>query len=150
MLFHEIALVFALQVRAPVYGEFKFTAGVFQYLHAFGVGETDKLAFHHFFKTAYEFRVIHLLEEFKVIAAVVESIADTVFDEILGQIHVVGDVVEGNFRFDHPEFREMSGGIGVFCAESGSECVDGAESRGSEFAFKLTGHGQCRRLSEEV
>ena len=42
------------------------------------------------------------------------------------------------------EFREMSGGIGVFCAESGSECVDSAESRGSEFAFKLTGHG-CDR-----
>ena len=44
----------------------------------------------------------------------------------------------------------MARSVRVFGAESRAEGVDGAKSRGSEFAFQLSAHGKCRRFSEEV
>ena len=44
----------------------------------------------------------------------------------------------------------MAWGVAVFGAECRSESVDGTECCGTEFALKLTTHGERSHLSEEV
>ena len=75
---------------------------------------------------------------------------DKVFDEILGEVHVVLDVVEGHFRLNHPEFGQVARRVAVLGAERRTERVDVAESHGSQFSFQLSGDCQVGVLTEEV
>ena len=94
--------------------------------------------------------VDHLVEEVEVVGAVVECPAHAVLDEVLGEVHIVVDVVEGYFRLNHPELGEVARRVGVFGAERGAESVDCAEGGGAEFAFELSAHGERGGLAEEV
>ena len=80
----------------------------------------------------------------------VESIADTVLHELLGKIHIVGNIVERHFGLYHPELGEVARSVTVLGAESRAEGVYRSESRGSELAFELAAHGKSRGLPEEV
>ena len=123
MLFDQIAFVFALEVDAPRYGELELVARLLENLDALGVGEADEVVVEHEFEARDELLVIVLGEELDVVATVVEDIADAVFYKFLGQVHVVGDVIEGHFGLNHPEFRQVALGVGVFGAEGGAEGV---------------------------
>ena len=125
VVFHEVTFMFALEVGSPVNGEFEFVARFFKELDAFGVCEANEFLFHHMTETVNEFGVVHLGEEFKIVHAVGECIVDAVFDEVLGEVHVVGDVIECHFGLDHPELRKVAGSVGVFGAESRAEGVYG-------------------------
>ncbi len=50
-------------------------------------------------------------EELDVIAAVVKSIADAILHKLFGEIHIVRYVIERHLRFDHPELRQVAGGV---------------------------------------
>ena len=138
VLLDEIALVLALEVRTPVYGELEFLAGLLENLHALGVGKADEVVMEHELEALDETLVEMLGKEFDVIAAVVECITDAVLYELLGEVHVVGNVVEGHLRLNHPEFGEVTRSVGVLGAEGRAEGVDFTEGRGAELAFKLT------------
>ena len=49
-----------------------------------------------------------LAEEFDVVAAVVESILNQIFQHFLGEVHVVLEVEESNFWLNHPEFCKVT------------------------------------------
>ncbi len=91
-----------------------------------------------------------LREELDVVAAVVEGILDAVFQEVLGQVHVLVDVDERHFRLDHPELRQVAGCVGVLGTECGSEGVDGPQGGGSKLTLELAADGQGCGLAEEV
>ena len=80
----------------------------------------------------------------------VQGVLDEVFHELLGELHVVVDVVEGHFRLDHPELREVARGVGVLRPEGGAEGVDLAHGGGAELALELAAHGEAGLLAEEV
>jgi hypothetical protein len=48
----------------------------------------------------------------------IQGVPNKVFHEILSEVHIIANFVEGHFGFDHPEFGKMAGGVGVF----GSKC----------------------------
>ncbi len=71
-------------------------------------------------------------------------------DELLGAIHIAGEVAEGHFRLDHPELGGVAGGVGIFRAEGGAEGVDVREGAGEGFPLKLAGDGEVGALAEKV
>ena len=150
VLLHQIALVFALQVDAPLDGELKLVAAGLEYLDALGVGEAHEIVVQHKFEALDEALVEVLGEEVDVVAAVVEHIADAVLDKLLGQVHVVGDVVKGHLGLNHPELAQVALGIGVLGAESGAEGIYLADGGGAELALELAADGERGGLAEEV
>ena len=153
MLFHEVALVLALQVGAPVHGIFELhpvLRSFLKYSDALGVFQPHEFGVHHAFEPCDQLVVVAVVEELDVVAAVLNRIPDEVLDEVLGQVHVVVDVVERHFGLYHPEFREVARGVGVLRAEGRPEGVDLAERGRSELPFELSAHGQARLLAEEV
>ena len=80
----------------------------------------------------------------------IQRIADEVFEEVLGQFHVVFQIVERRFGLDHPELRRMARGIGVFGTERGAERVDAAQRQRAQLAFELARHGEVARFAEEI
>ena len=150
MLLNEVALMLALQVGTPVNREVKLLAGCLKDLDTLGVGEAHELVFDNELQTVDKLGIVHLGKEVDIILAVFQSVADTVFDEVFGKVHIVGDVEESYFGLDHPELRQVARSVGVFCTESRTEGIDSTEGRSTKLAFKLTAHGQCRGLAEEV
>ena len=153
MLLDEVTLVLGGQIDTPVNRELELVAGgdgVFQYLDTVRVGKAHEAALEDTLEARDELLVEHVVEELDVVEAVIQSPLDAVLDELLGKLHVIIDVVEGNFRLDHPEFRQVARRVGVLRAEGRAKRVDGAESRGSQFALQLAGDGEACLLAEEV
>jgi hypothetical protein len=73
--------------------------------------------------------VDELLEDREVALVVFEHFGDEVFHQGLGEVHVAGEIAEGDFRFDHPELGGVARGVGVFGAEGGAEGVDVGQRR---------------------
>lgn len=91
-----------------------------------------------------------LAEELQVSLVVLQGVLDQKFEEIFGQVHAVIEIREGNFRLDHPEFRQVFGGVRVFGSESGTEGVDVLHAAGVIFDAQLTGHGQEGGFLEKI
>lgn len=80
----------------------------------------------------------------------IEGALDEELDHGFGEIHVVVEVAERHFGFDHPEFGGVARGVGIFGAEGGSEGVDLAEGAGEGFAFELARDGEVGGFAEEI
>ena len=79
-----------------------------------------------------------------------QSIADEVFDEVLGKVHIVVHIVESHFRLNHPELCEVARSVGVLGTESRSEGVDFTQGHCSQFSLQLTAHRETGPLAEEI
>ncbi|KAG1388166.1 hypothetical protein G6F59_016073 [Rhizopus arrhizus] len=86
----------------------------------------------------------------QVVAALVQHGAEQVLQELFGQACIFGQVGEGDFRLDHPELRQMAGGVAVLGAEGRAEGVDLAQRQAVGLDVQLAGHGQEGFLAEEV
>mmetsp|Transcript_29576 Transcript_29576/g.84843 ORF Transcript_29576/g.84843 Transcript_29576/m.84843 type:complete len:703 (+) Transcript_29576:138-2246(+) len=91
-----------------------------------------------------------LVEEFQVGPVVLHRVSDAVLQVVLGTLHVVLDVGEGELGLDHPEFGEVPRGVRVLGTEGGSERVHVGEGTAIVLDAKLTTDGEVRRLAEEV
>ncbi len=150
MLLHKVALVLGLKVHAPVNRVLELRSGCLENLDSLGVRKTDELCLDHILKPLDELLVVHIVEELKVVAAVVKSVLHKVLDEVLCKVHIVVHVVEGHLRLHHPELCKMARSVGVLSAERRAEGVDFAQSHRSEFALKLSAHGEAGVLAEKV
>ena len=150
MFLNEEALVLALEVDAPVDGELEFVAGCLEDVDGFGVAQAHELLGEHRLEAGDELFVVVLGEKLDVVAAVVEGVADAIFEEVLGEVHVLVDIDEGYFGLYHPELGQVAGGVGVFGTECGAEGIDGSEGCGSELAFELSADGEGCGFAEEV
>ena len=153
VLLHEVALVLALEVGAPVDRVLELLAvrdGLLEDVHGLRVGDALESDAQHAAEPLDQAVVILVVEELQVVHAVVQGVLDEVFHELFGEFHVVVDVVEGHFRLDHPELREVARGVGVLRPEGGAEGVDLAHGGGAELALELAAHGEAGLLAEEV
>ena len=150
VLLDQVALVLRLQVAAPVAREFELAARSLQNLDALGVVKTLEVVVEHETEPVEQPLVPHLVHELEVLHAVVQRILDEVLEEVLGQFHVVLQVVKGGLGLNHPELRGVARRVGVLGAERGAEGVDAAQREGTQLAFELTRDGQVARLAEEV
>ena len=71
-----------------------------------------------------------------------QGVTDDVLEEVFCEVLVVFGIVEGHFRFNHPELCQVACGVRIFRTESGSEGVNLSQSHGSQFPFQLTGNSQ--------
>ena len=150
MLLHQVALVLRLQVASPVARELKLAARSFQNLDALGVVEPLEIVVQHEFQPFDQLLVPHLAHEFQILAAVLQRIADQVFEELLGQLHVVLQLVEGHLRLDHPELREVARRVGILGTERGAEGVDAPQRQRAQLAFELSRYGQVAGFAEKI
>ena len=89
-------------------------------------------------------------EERHVVGPLVEHGAEQILEEVLGQVGVVVQVGEGDFRLDHPELGEVAGRVRILGAEGRPERVHPVERQAVRLDVELPGDGQARRLAEEV
>ena len=153
MLLDKVALMLALEVYAPGYRILELRSvcdGLFQYLYSLGVLKTHKINAYYTLEAFYEGVVIAVVQEFDIIVAVVKGILDKMLDEVLGQVHVLVDVIECHFGLYHPELGKVPWRIGVLCAERWAESIDLSKSGGSQFSLKLSAYGKGSLLSEEI
>ncbi len=83
-------------------------SGFFEDFHALCICKAHEIVVHDKTQTVFKVLVIHFSKEGDVVLAMVESIGDTVFDELLGKCHIVVDVVKRHFRLNHPEFGKVT------------------------------------------
>ena len=150
VLFGEESFVFGLQVAAPLDRVIKAAAALVDDINGFCVGESDEGFSENIFEPGEDSGIDTLVEEFHIIAAICEYIADDGADEGFGQIHIVIEVVERHFGFDHPEFSEVAGGVAVFGAEGRAEGVDITDGSRIGFCFQLATYGERCRFTEKV
>ena len=84
----------------------------------------------------------HLVQESKVVLAVLECPTDTVLDEIFLQLHQTVHIQESNLWLYHPELSQVARSITVLCTEGWTEGVDSTECRSTQLTLQLTGNGQ--------
>ena len=142
--------MFCLQVDAPGNGVFEFLAGFDQQINGFCVCHTSKVVVQDVMQSVQQTFVYEAVEEFHFFGRVVQYILNDIFQHFFCHFHVVFQISESHFGFDHPEFRSMTRGVGVFCTECGTECVNIAECHGKCFSGKLTTYSQVCFFAEEV
>ena len=133
------------QVNAPVNREFKlvtFLDSLFQNLDTLGIGKAHEIVFYHEVQAVNQGLVNHFVEELQIVLTILKSPVYTILDEVLGQVHVVVDVVEGHFGLNHPELSQMTRRVGIFSTESRTKRIDGSQCSSSQLSFKLATHGQ--------
>jgi hypothetical protein len=153
--FHQKPLVFGLQIDAPA-GDgvlellFLIGLGCLKDVDGLGVGEAYKGVLQHkpeFFQQALFGALVFgllalffsqtLVQKGQVFGAFFQNVAYNVLGEGLGQVYVGVEVVKGHFRLNHPEFRQVPCGVGVFRSEGGAKGVDLAQCHGAKFSFQL-------------
>ena len=75
---------------------------------------------------------------------------DDVRHEILGEPHVVVEVEVRGLRLDHPEFGEMTAGLGFLGAKRRPEAVDLAERERAGLGIELSALREIRLALAEV
>ena len=153
VLFHQEAFVFWSQIHAPVNREFKlmpFRYRFFQDLDTFCIRQTYKWFLQYPLQTFNQALIKHIVQELHIVITVVQCPLYTVFDEFFCQIHVVIDVIESYFRFNHPELSQMTRCIWIFRTECRSECINCSQSSSSQFTFQLSGNRQTGLFAKEI
>src|SRR3954469_13856199 len=137
--FGEIAFVLGLQVVAPLDWVLELFAGGSEDFDGFGIAESAERFVYDSFESFDDDFVDVFSEEFQILLAIGEDIAADALQEAFGERHVVVELEERGFGFDHPEFGEVPRRVRVLGAEGGTEGVDFAERGRVDFALELSG-----------
>ena len=116
-------------------GNSNFSPLAFEDFDRLGVRQAAELGGDDFFQRGDGRFVVVLVEQGHVLAALLQRVLENPLEEPLGQVHVVGQLVEGDFGLDHPELGEVPRGVAVLGPEGGAEGVDFAERAGEDFAL---------------
>ena len=108
MFLNKVTLVLALQVDTPRYREFELLARCLKYLDAFGIRQTHEIVVDNEVKAFDKALVVHLVEEFNIVLGIFKGVFHTELNEVLGKVHIIGNIVEGYLRLHHPEFGEVA------------------------------------------
>ena len=90
------------------------------------------------------------VEEVELVGAVIHDVADDVLEHVLGEVHVVLEIGEGDLGLHHPELGGMALRVGVLSAERRAEGVDVAERHGEVLGLELARNREVGSLAEEV
>ena len=73
-----------------------------------------------------------------------------ILEKLLGEPHVVFELVESHLRLDHPKLGQVARRIAVLGAKRRAECVNFGERRRENLAFELAADRQIGRLGEKI
>ena len=157
----------ALEVDAPLHGVLELLLleglGVAEQVDGLRVGDPDEGVLRDEAQTLDEAHLVALVgrkllfdvglplgEELQLGREALQNLGQDEAEAILGEVHVVGQVVEGHLGFDHPELGEVPGRVAVLRSERRAEGVHLAEGHGAELGLQLAADGQVGGLAEEV
>ena len=66
-------------------------------------------------------------------------------EKVFGQVHIAFEIHIGDFRFNHPELREVAPSLGLFGPEGRPEAIGLAKSHRSRFLIELAGLAEISR-----
>ncbi|SVK49615.1 Uncharacterised protein [Acinetobacter baumannii] len=138
------------EIDAPGNRVFEGLARGQQDLDGVGVVHLGEIGRHEALQTSDSVFIHALGEEFQIVGTFIQHRLEHILQHAFGQ---AGDVVqrsEGYFRLDHPEFRQVAAGVGVFGAEGWAEGVNLRQRASVGFAVQLAGNGEEGFLTEEV
>jgi len=97
-----------------------------------------------------EILLFQVSEEINIGGVVQKDVTEAVLEVVFSQIHVIGQVSEGNLRLNHPKLGQMAGSVGVFSSESRSEGVDVTHSTVVVLNCQLTRDSEVGGFVKEV
>ena len=150
MLLGQIALVLRRQVYAPVNRVLELLSAFLEDRHRVGVVHLRKIGRDEALQTGYRVAVYALGEEFHVVRTLFQHRFEDIFQHRFRQTCNIIQVGERHFRLQHPEFRQVTAGVGVFGTEGRAKGVDFRQRAGVRFAVELTGYGQEGLFTKEV
>mmetsp|Transcript_188 Transcript_188/g.472 ORF Transcript_188/g.472 Transcript_188/m.472 type:complete len:424 (-) Transcript_188:333-1604(-) len=118
--------------------------------HRICVGEAHERGACHLFEALDASRVDHLRHKRQVRHARVEEVPAAEPHVVLSAPHIVLERAEGHLRLNHPEFCQVSSGVGILRPERGAKRVDVGQAAGIILPVELTRDRQVRRFSEKV
>ena len=145
--------MFGLQVDAPLHRVVELVAaghGVLEDLDGVGVAHARKVAAFHVAQAREQPLVHELVEHLELVGAALHHVADHRTQHLLGEVHLVGQVGEGDLGLHHPELGRVARGVGVLGAKRGAKGVDVAKRHGEVLGVELARHGERGRLAKEV
>ena len=146
----QIALMLCLKITSPEYLVIKFVIVLLKDLNSLCIGHMCKLRIKHMVQSVKKPLINEGIEEVHFLRCVLKNITDHVFQHSLRQLHIILKVCKCTLRLDHPELRCMTGGVGIFCTECRSECVNVTECLCISLSVQLSAYGKVCLLSEEV
>ena len=123
VLFGYVALMLRLQVNAPLHRILKFLLRVLKHLDRIAVIHPYEFGFDNVFEFCDQAFLDALFKKRHIVGALGEYGGNNVFQQRFGKCRVIAQIGKSDFRFDHPEFRQVPRGVGILCAESRAEGV---------------------------
>ena len=149
-LFCQVTLVLCLQLEAPLYRIFELLARLLKDVYRLCICDAYEIRVHDVIESLQQALVDEAVEEFHLLRAVLQHVADDVLDHLFGHVHVAVDIAERHLRLHHPELRSVPCGVGVLGSERRPEGVDVAERKRHDLALKLARYSQVGLFAEEV
>ena len=150
VLLRQKALVFGLQVLAPLRFELEVLSGFLQYFNGFRVRQTDEFMVRDIIQGGGQGFIDEAAEQVEVGTALLPDEVHQVADHFLSQVHVVPQVGEGHLRLYHPELGNVARGVGVLRSERRAECVHASQAQTVSLHLKLSRYRQVCLLAEEI
>mmetsp|Transcript_3212 Transcript_3212/g.9216 ORF Transcript_3212/g.9216 Transcript_3212/m.9216 type:complete len:209 (-) Transcript_3212:841-1467(-) len=94
--------------------------------------------------------VIKLAKEGQILVALLQSLANSIFQHRLGIVHGRCQIGECHFGLDHVEFGKMSRGLRVLSAEGRAKGIDIPKGAGMRLTTKLTRYGKIGWLGKKI
>lgn len=150
----QITFMFRLEIHAPFdVGVFEFMSGlngILKDFDAFRVFHFGERGTQNAVQLIQKARGDHAIEEFHFIRALIEGVLNKELDGFFHESHIIIEIREGDFRFNHPELACVAGGVGFLSAEGRAESINIAESHGEGLDVKLTRHRERSAATEEI
>ena len=142
--------MFRLEIVSPLDGEGELFLGLQQDIDSFGICDYFEGGIGHGLQTPHQLRLDKAGKKLQILTAVVQSHADKLLYESLGQFDIVFQVVERHFGFYHPELGKMAAGVENLRPECRPEGIHPTERQGINLGLKLAAHGEKCRPGKKV
>ena len=150
MVFRQIALVLGLEIHAPAHRKLEGAVGLLQNADRFSVIQPLERRLNHLFQPSDTGFVDPLGEKRHVVGALGQQGLENRLQQRFGQIGVGVQIGEGGFRLHHPEFGQMTAGVGVLGAKRRAKRVNFRQGQTVSFDVELAGNGQKGLAAEEI
>ena len=131
-----------LQIDTPFHRVVKLLTAVLQHSDGIGVVDLGKVGADKLLKAGDGLFIDVLGKKLQIITAFIQHGAEHILEHLFGQLGIGFQIVERDFRFDHPELGQVTAGVGVFGTEGWPEGINLGEGTGIGLGVELTGNGE--------
>ncbi len=146
----KITLMLRSQVNAPVNRVLEFLTAFLKDGDCIGVIHLSEICGNETLQTRNGITVYTLCEEFHVVSTFFKHRPEDIFQHCFSQACNIIQIRERHFRLQHPEFRQVTAGVGVFSTEGWAESIDLRQCAGVGFTVELARYRQEGLFTKEI